>query len=170
MRIEPATAADVPQICELWNTLIRDTATTFTTQEKTPDDLLAMIAAGRAADQAFLVARNNGRFVGFALCFAFRGGPGYAHTLEHSVHLCPDARGAGIGRALMTALEEAQLRAGTRHLIAGVSGENPGGVAFHKAIGFAEVGRLPEAGYKFGRWMDLVLLQKTLSMKPDIRG
>jgi phosphinothricin acetyltransferase len=82
--------------------------------------------------------------------------------MEHSVVLAPEARGAGLGRALMHALEEHARAAGVHCLIAGVSAENPSGLRFHGAIGFEEVARLPEVGFKNGRFLDLVLMQKML--------
>ena len=88
---------------------------------------------------------------------------GYRRTLEHTIILGPGARGRGLGRGLMAAIEE-QARAGGGHTIyAGVSAANPGGRAFHAAIGYVELAVLPEAGFKFGRWIDLVLMRKILS-------
>ncbi|MFZ7090116.1 GNAT family N-acetyltransferase [Primorskyibacter sp. 2E233] len=159
MVIRPAKDRDASQIAAIWNDVIDHTAITFTTERKT--------CAGIAADIAhrgplFLVAEQGGQVCGFATAFQFRGGPGYAHTYEHSVQLSAEARGQGAGRRLMQALEQALRGQGAHSLWAGVSGENPGGVTFHRAVGFTEIARLPEVGFKFGRWMDLVLMQKIL--------
>jgi phosphinothricin acetyltransferase len=159
MMLRPATNADIPAILAIWNPLIRDTSITFTTVEKTPDTLAADIATRGAA---FLVAETGGALLGFASYGPFRSGPGYAHTAEHTVILGAGARGRGIGRALMARLEEVARAQGIHVMIGGVSGENPGAIAFHEAIGFDRVGQLPQVGRKFGQWLDLVLLQKTL--------
>jgi len=159
MILRQADPRDIPQILAFWNPLIRETSVTFTTVEKTPETLAADLAA-RAA--AFQVAEEAGRVLGFASYGTFRSGPGYAHTAEHTVILAPEARGRGVGRALMARLQEVARAADMHVLVAGVSGENLGAIAFHRAIGFAEVARMPEVGRKFGRWMDLVLLQKVL--------
>jgi len=157
MRIRPAEPGDIPQILEIWNPLIRDTSVTFTTVEKTRHGLKSDIAARGAA---FLVAEDAGAILGFASYGAFRGGPGYVHSAEHTVILAPSAQRRGAGRALMRRLED-QARADDLHvLIGGVSGENLSAIAFHRAIGFQEAARLPEVGRKFGRWMDLVFLHK----------
>ena len=157
--IRQAIPADADAIVALWNHVIDETPITFTTERKTRQGIEADIT-GRGP--LFQVAENEGRVLGFATAFQFRGGPGYRHTYEHSIQLAPEAQGQGAGRALMDALERAALERGVHSLWAGVSGENPNGVAFHRAIGFVEVARLPEVGFKFGRWMDLVLMQKFL--------
>ena len=159
MILRPAQAGDAEAVAALWNPVIDGTAVTFTTTRKTPEGLAADFAA---RGPAFLLAEEEGRLLGFATFFAFRSGPGYARTLEHTILLAPEAQGRGVGRALMTALcAEARVQ-GAHSMMAGVSGENPAGLAFHAACGFREVARLPEVGFKFGRWMDLVLMQKFL--------
>jgi len=157
--IRVATPDDADAIANLVNPVIRDTAITFTTALKTPEHLAAAMTNAPAT---FFVAERQGRIVGYATYFQFRNGPGYAHTMEHSIVFAPDARGQGLGRSLMAALEAAARRDGAHSLFAGVSAENPAGVAFHRAIGFRQVAVLPEVGFKFGRWIDLVLLQKFL--------
>jgi len=162
MILRAAEARDAPAVAAIWNPVIRDSAATFTTLEKTPQGLVADFATRAAEGKAFLLAEEAGEILGFATYFQFRGGPGYARTMEHSVILSDGARGRGVGRALMAALEDHARGGGVHSLWAGVSAENQSGVAFHRAIGFSEIARLPEVGYKFGRWMDLVLMQKIL--------
>ncbi|MGH1577550.1 N-acetyltransferase family protein [Planktotalea sp.] len=159
MIVRSAVCADAKAICDIWNPLIENTATTFTSDLKTEQSILSDIKA-RAG--AFFVCEEADRLLGFATYFPFRGGPGYAHTKEHSINLSPDARGRGAGQALMAALEAHAKQAQVHSIWAGISGENPSGVAFHKKVGFTEIARLPEVGYKFDRWMDLVLMQKIL--------
>ncbi|KRW94484.1 GNAT family N-acetyltransferase [Paracoccus sp. MKU1] len=160
--LRPAGDGDIPAILGFWNPLIRETAITFSSEEKTAEGLARMIAARRAAGRAFLVAERAGAVLGLASYDQFRGGNGYAHCMEHTVILSPAARGRGLGRALMTAIEDHARARGAHSMIAAVSGENAAGIAFHRAIGYVAVGRLPQAGRKFGRWLDLVLLQKIL--------
>jgi phosphinothricin acetyltransferase len=159
--IRPATAADCAAIAAIWNPIIRDTAITFTDLEKTGEGLAQMLAEKAAAGFPFLVA-DDGGVLGFATYGSFRTGPGYARTAEHTILLGPQARRRGVGRALMAAIEDHARGRGIHSLWAGVSAENPVGRAFHAAIGYAEVAVLPQVGWKFGRWLDLVLMQKIL--------
>jgi len=159
MIIRPATEADIPAILNIWNPHIRDSAATFNSHEHTAETLAAEITV-RAS--AFLVAEASGVVLGFASYGPFRAGPGYAHSAEHRVILAPGRLRQGTGRALMARLEDIAREQGIHVLIAAVSGENPDAIAFHESIGFDRVGRLRQVGRKFGRWMDLILLQKTL--------
>lgn len=161
MRLRAAVPADAEAIARIWNGYIRETAVTFTDVEKTTEGIAADIAA-RRGDGLFLVAGEGGAVSGFATAYPFRAGPGYRLTLEHTVHVALNARGRGAGRALMTGLEAAACAAGAHVLVAAVSGENAAAIGFHARLGYTEVGRMPEAGQKFGRWLDLVLMQKFL--------
>ncbi len=155
--IRAARREDASAIAEIWNAVIRDTAHTFGTAEKEPDALAALVDA-----QPWFVAEASGAVVGFVTWAQFRGGTGYARTMEHSVYVAQAGRGRGIGRALMAQAEDTARAGGIHAMIAGVAGENTGGIAFHAALGYREVGRLPQVGWKFGRWHDLVLMQKLL--------
>ena len=161
LTVRRAGTGDAPAICGIHNHYIRHTIVTFTTAERSAAEVAGLIDAG----QPHWVAERAGAAIGFATFFAFRKGPGYAHTFEHTVLLAPERQGGGAGRALMAALEAGARDAGGHSLFAGVSAENAAGVAFHAAVGFAEVVRLREVGWKFGRWHDLVLMQKFLSPK-----
>jgi phosphinothricin acetyltransferase len=159
--IRRATPADAAAIAALWNPYIRDTLVTFNAAEKTPDDVARMIADRDALGHATVLAEDGG-LMGFATYAQFRGGVGYATCMEHTVLLSPCARGLGLGRGLMGALCDHARAAGAHQMIAGVSAANPEGLAFHARLGFAEIARVKDAGFKFGRFIDLVLMQKFL--------
>lgn len=161
--IRPAGSADIPAILSIWNPQIRDTMVTFNAVEKTATDLATALADKAAAGQPFLVVEDAGGVAGFATYGAFRSGVGYARSAEHTIILGPGARGRGMGRALMTAIEAQARDRGIHALMAGVSGGNPEGRAFHAAIGYREVAVVPQVGWKFGRYWDLILMQKILT-------
>lgn len=156
--IRPAVVADAAGVVEIYNQIIRDTTITFAPTEKTEAELAA---AFQDAD-AYLVAEDAGQIIGFASFGPFRKGPGYAGVKEHSICLHKAARGSGLGTLLLHALEDVARTQGVVHMVAGVSGENDAGLRFHAAQGYRSVGHMPEIGQKFGRAIDLVLMQKKL--------
>lgn len=159
--IRAATSADCAAIADIWNPVIRDSLRTFTTALKTPASVAQSLVEKDTLSHPFLVA-DQGGILGFATYGQFRAGPGYAHTMEHTIILAPEAQGRGVARALMLALEHRARAQGVHSLWAGVSAANPEGLGFHRAVGFVEVARLPEVGYKFDQWIDLILLHKQL--------
>lgn len=158
MIIRDAVAADAEAISAFWTPQILETVVTFNSIPKMPDDVAQMIAQR----PCFMVADIGGEAVGFVTYDQFRGGIGYARTMEHTIILAPSAQGQGAGRALILAAIEHARAADVHSLWAGVSAENAAGVAFHQRVGFETVAVLPEVGRKFDRWMDLVLMQKRL--------
>lgn len=156
--IRPARASDAPALWRVWTPVIRETTAIFHTTERSEEEIAALTEAG----DPFLVWDEGGEATGFARLFPFRAGNGYAQAVEHTILLAPAAQGKGKGRALMEALM-AEARARGKHTMWGaVSAENGAGIAFHRACGFAEAGRLREVGRKFGRWLDLVLMGRAL--------
>lgn len=161
--IRPITPADTQAVLDIWNPVIRDTTITFSSEEKDPTTLWEYVNSRRAAGHDFWVAcAVDGQVLGFASYAQFRGGNGYATAMEHSIVLAPAARGQGYGRALMVTLEDHARRAGHHTMFAAVSAENAAGLAFHAALGYAHVALIREAGRKFDRWLDVVLMQKFL--------
>ena len=161
--IRPARAEDAPALLALMNALIRDTTVNFNATERTLPQIEAMIAERAAGGPVMLVAELDGCVVGYATYGPFRPSVGYQPTVEHSILLGDSARGLGFGRALLTGVEDHAQSAGAHVIVAAISGENVAGQAFHAAMGYAEVGRMPQVGRKFDRWLDLVLMQKFLA-------
>jgi len=155
--IRPARPTDAEAIAAIWNPIIDETTITFTTIEVTEGAVATLIARAPVR-----VAEIGGAVSGFVTWAPFRPGPGYADTLEHSIYLAPAARGQGVGRRLMQACLAEAGALGGHSMIAGIGGENAGGLAFHRALGFETVARLPGVGRKFGRRLDLVLMRKFL--------
>lgn len=170
MNIRPAGAADAAAIAAIWNPVIRETEITFNSVGKSDAEIAGMIGARTDAGHAFLVAEERGTLAGFAHYGQFRAGAGYARTMEHTIILSPGARGQGIGRRLLAAIEHHAAVRGAHTMFAGVSSGNPAGRAFHARMGYAEVVTLAEVGWKFGRWFDLHLMQKRLGMTDSAGG
>lgn len=163
--IRDASIADVPVILELINATIPSTTAAWTEELETLDTRLAWFAASQASGDIVLVAEVDVRVVGFCATGEFRDNtkwPGYRFTAELSIHVETGAQGGGVGRRLMDALVERADSKGLHVLVAAIDGENEGSLAFHRTCGFVEVGRMPETGWKHGRWLDLVLVQRVL--------
>lgn len=161
--IRAALPDDAAGIGEIWNRIIRDTAATFVSAEKSQSEIAALITGRQAAGHGFWVAEDAAGILGFATYDQFRGGNGYRRSMEHTIQLHDRARGRGLGRALMAGLEDHARQSGVHVMMAGVSAENPAGRDFHLAIGYKLIATLPEVGHKFDRYMDLWLMQKILT-------
>jgi phosphinothricin acetyltransferase len=165
VELRDATEADLPGILALSNAGIRTTTAAWTDVPETMAWRRAWFADRRAAGDCVLVAVEDGDVIGFCAWGGFRDGerwPGYRFTAEHSIHVRSDRQGRGVGRALLTALVERAGAAGLHVLVAAIDGDNAASIAFHRALGFEVVARMPEVGRKFDRWLDLVLVQRTI--------
>jgi L-amino acid N-acyltransferase YncA len=115
----------------------------------------------------FLVAEVGGEVAGYAYAGPWRPKPAYRYTVEDSVYLAPDRTGRGLGRALLDALLPGCARAGARRVIAVIADTgDDASVALHRAVGFTPAGRLAGVGYKHGRWVDTLLMQRDLAVDP----
>ncbi|MGV8908933.1 MAG: GNAT family N-acetyltransferase [Propionicimonas sp.] len=162
MRIRPAQPADLPALLAIYNDAIVHTTASWDLLPWTPVQHAEWYATKAEHRHPILVADAEGEIVGYAAYGPFREKAGYAATMEHSVYVRTDRQGAGIGRALMVAIIEAARANGVHALIGGLSADNEVSMALHRSFGFVEVGRLPEVGRKFDRWLDLVMLQLIL--------
>ena len=163
MLIRDAAEGDLEAIAAIFNDVMEHSTAIWSDQPADVEERRAWLGARREKGWPVLVAQDEqGGITGFASCSQFRAAPGYSQTVENSVHVSADRRGAGVGRALMEALIERAAQAGAHVMVAAIGAENTGSIAFHEQLGFREVGRMPEIGRKAGRWQDLVLMQRTL--------
>jgi phosphinothricin acetyltransferase len=165
MEIRDATERDATGIAEIYNDAVEHTTATWHTRTVTVADRIAWIATRHESGFPVLVADADGDVAGYATYGQWRAWEGYRFTVEHSVYVRSDQQGRGVGRALMERLI-AQARADGLHaMVGGIAAENTGSIAMHERLGFQEVGRMPEVGAKFGRWLDLVFLQLVLDRR-----
>ena len=163
LEIRPAVAADLAAITEIYqHAVLRGTATF----ELIPPDLAEMTRRFRAlvdGGYPYLVATLDGQVAGYAYAGAYRPRPAYRFTVENSIYLRPAIHRRGIGlRLLHRLIEECETR-GYRQMIAVIGDSaNAGSVGVHNACGFEMIGTHPNVGFKFGRWLDTVMMQRAL--------
>ncbi len=127
-----------------------------------PDDLKERRKNLRNRRFPHLVAIRGETVVGYAYVVLFRKRPAYRYTVKHSIYVHPDHLGSGIGRLLMHELIDACAAAGFRQMIGYIDGDNTASLGLHHSFGFATVGRLPGVAYRYGRWADTVMVQRSL--------
>lgn len=163
LRLRPSTDADLPAITAIYAEAVLHGTGTF---ELEPPDLAEM--ARRRDDVLskglpWLVAERAGEVLGYAYANHFRPRKAYRFCLEDSIYLAPAARGQGLGRLLLTELVGRCEAAGARQMLAVIGDSaNAGSIGVHAALGFAHTGVLKASGWKFGRWLDVVLMQRSL--------
>ena len=157
--ISDATRADLPGILAIYNEVIRNSTAVYTDVELTPERGETWFDAKVSNGFPFIVVRDAAGIGGFATFGEFRPHLCYRNSVEHTVHVRSDCRGAGLGRALLVELM-ARAAAMRKHvMIAGIDADNVVSIGLHQSLGFTHVGQFREVGFKFGRWLDLVFMQ-----------
>ena len=165
MLIRPAVELDLPAITSIYNALLETTTHEWTEELHSIAERAQWLDEQRSAGHPVLVAVDENEVVGWASYGDFRDSrrwPGYRFTVEHSIHVAESHWGLGIGRALIADLVVHARLAGMRVIVAGIDGGNLGSIRFHARLGFWEVARLTGVGDKWGRRLDLVLMQYDL--------
>jgi L-amino acid N-acyltransferase YncA len=161
--IRDATEADIPALTVIHNWGVRETTALWTTQEVDAGERRAWLEERRHAGLPVLVAESEaGVFVGYGAYMPWRAKDGYRLTVEHSVYVSPGHAGKGIGRALMRELIERARAQGLHAMVGMIESENVASIALHERFGFEVVGWMPQVGQKFGRWLNLTIMQLTL--------
>lgn len=161
--IRDAGEGDLPGLLAIYNDVIATSTAVYADKPTTLDDRIAWYRARTGQGYPVLVAADADSILGFATFGDFRAWPGYRFTVEHSVHVSHVHRGAGIGTALMHELIARGTALGKHVMIGGVDADNAASLRFHERLGFERAAHLRQVGFKFGRWLDLVFLQRFLS-------
>jgi L-amino acid N-acyltransferase YncA len=163
LSIRPATNADIPAITRIYTHAVEHGTASF---ELTPPSEAEMARRMQElTDNGFpyLAADVDGTLAGYAYAGPYRARPAYRFTVENSVYVAPHSHRRGIGRALLKALIEAAEAGGFRQMIAVIGdSKQTGSIALHAALGFQYAGTLANVGFKHGRWLDSVLMQRAL--------
>lgn len=163
MRIVDGEPRHLESIRAIFNEAIVHTTALYEYQPRSVEAVAAWYEAKRAAGLPLRVAEDDdGTLLGFATYGPFRAFPAYKYTVEHSVYVDVRQRGRGIGRRLLADLIEAAQARGCHCLVGVIDADNAGSIALHEKLGFTRGGGLQQAGFKFGRWLDLAFYQLLL--------
>jgi phosphinothricin acetyltransferase len=159
--IRPATRDDVRAINDIQNHYVVRSTATFLTEPLTLEQRRAWLD-GHSPAHPVIVAVSDGVVVGWGSLEVFRGRPAYRHTAELSVYIHPEWHRRGIGRAIVEELMGRARALGHHALVGGCCSETAPAIALLEACGFARVAHFKEVGYKFGRWLDVVFVERLL--------
>lgn len=163
--IRPSQPQDVPALTAIYAHHVLHGTGTFELEPPSQIDMASRRADVLAKGLPYLVAAKGDKLFGFAYCNWFKPRPAYRFSAEDSIYLAPDAIGNGLGRALLAELIAQAEHAGVRKLIAVIGDSaNAGSIGVHRSVGFSPVGVLKSCGWKFDRWLDVVLMDKALGL------
>lgn len=161
--IRPSDLVDIPEIRGIYAKEVEHGTASFETEPPDLEKMTTRWKRVKADGYPFLVAELQGNIAGYAYVSSYRPRPAYRHTVENSVYVAEWARRQGVGRALLEELIQACEDLNLRQMIAVIGDSNHVvSIALHKKLGFRMVGTLDDVGLKFGRWLDSVIMQRTL--------
>ena len=162
MRVRPAEPSDLPGILAIYNDVVATSTAIYTEELSTLAERAAWFEARGRSGYPVVVADDSGDVAGFASFGDWRAWPGYATTVEHSVHVRADRRRRGLGRELVAALFPLARDCGKHVMVGAIDAANEASLRMHESLGFVRAGHFTEVARKFGRWLDLVFVQRAL--------
>jgi L-amino acid N-acyltransferase YncA len=160
--VRPSTFSDMPYVTAIYARFVSTSTATFEIVAPDESEMLRRRQAVLDRDLPYLVAELEGYIVGFCYASQFRPREGYRYTVEDSIYVRPDCIGHGVGKMLLAELISECRMKGCHSMVACICGVNVYSAALHESLGFQQVGLLPEAGYKFGEWLRLLIMQRPL--------
>ncbi|MFG6439722.1 GNAT family N-acetyltransferase [Roseateles sp. LKC17W] len=165
LTLRPSTDVDLPAIQAIYAQAVLEGTGTFETEVPAVEEMGRRRAEVLSRQLPWLVAERDGEILGYAYANYFRPRLAYRFCVEDSIYLAPGAQGQGVGRLLLAELIARCEAAGARQMLAVIGdAANAGSIGVHTALGFQHTGVLKSAGWKFGRWLDVVLMQRALGV------
>lgn len=169
--LRDAGERDLEAICRIYAHHVRHGTASFELTPPEPDEIRNRWAAIRAGGLPYIVAESDSAVVGFAYAAQYRPRPAYRHTVEDSVYVAPEHVRRGIGRILLGELIRRCTELGYREMIAVIGDtDNASSIVLHERLGFRHIGVLEDVGFKFGRWLDTVIMQRRLLAEEGQKG
>jgi L-amino acid N-acyltransferase YncA len=160
--VRPSTSADIPAVTAIYAKFVATSTATFEIVAPDEPEMTRRRRAVLDRDLPYLVAELEGYVVGFCYASQFRPREGYRYTVEDSIYVRADCIGHGVGKMLLAELISECQAKGCHSMVACICGVNVPSVALHESLGFQQAGLLPEAGNKFGEWLQLLIMQRPL--------
>ena len=161
IRVRNAGTDDLPAMLAIYNEIVANTTAIYNDKPSSLDERREWLRARSSGGWPVLAALRGDELVGYASFAEFRGAwPGYRHSVEHSVYVRADCRHQGIGSALVRSLLPLAAALDKHVMIGGIDAANEGSLRLHERLGFQRVAHFREVGRKFGRWLDLVFVQR----------
>jgi L-amino acid N-acyltransferase YncA len=161
--VRPASVTDIPAIRAIYDDAVLTGTASFELEPPSIDDMQARWHSIAGKGFPYLVAEMDGQVAGYAYAAPYHARPAYRGTVENSIYLRSDCRGRGLGRTLLAALVDRATDAGFRQMIAVIGDSaNAASIGLHRSLGFEFTGTLRSVGWKHGRWLDCVLMQRAL--------
>ena len=171
MKIRPATMADAAALADIYGHHVLHGFGTFEETPPSAEEIGRRVTSVLGHGLPYLVAEIDGAVAGFAYASAFRTRAAYRYTVEDSVYIAPHRLGQGIGKALLLRVIEASEALGLRQMVAMIGDSaNAGSIGVHRSCGFEPTGTLRGLGFKAGRWVDVVTMQRQLNVGSDTLG
>jgi phosphinothricin acetyltransferase len=167
--VRDATRADLPEILDIYNDAVLTTLANLDIEAQTIAARVAWFEEHEARGLPVLVAEEVGRVAGWASLGTYRPRPGYRFTLEDSVYVARGAQGRGVGRELLAELLRRAEALPCRVVLAGIDATNAASLRLHASLGFEEVARLRDVGWKLGRWCDVVYMERRFPFEAGVR-
>jgi phosphinothricin acetyltransferase len=163
LSVRPATPADIPAITRIYAHSVRTGTASFELEPPDEAEMTRRMQTLLGGGYPYIAVEIDGGLAGYAYAGPYRPRPAYRYSVEDSIYIDPSAQRKGVGRALLENLIEECTRRGFRQMIAviGDSAQTPS-IELHRALGFRMIGNIENVGYKFGRWLDSVLMQRAL--------
>ena len=174
-QLRDARSSDLPAITEIYRDSVLHGTASYEIVPPDEAEMISRFEAIRSKGYPYIVAEDpDGTLLGYAYASAFRTRPAYRWLVEDSIYLAPPARGRGIGKALLRELLLRCETLGFRQMVAVIGGASPASVALHAGLGFSLTGTLKGTGFKQGKWLDTVMMQRELGegtdTPPDLSG